>query len=99
MSWAASGAGVTGGSAAAAEQVYVVANRGELIAALNNGVVSSTSPAVPPTNRSSSTSKAPSMPTSTMLIEPLTCSDYYANGYTPEGFPRHFFTILRYGAE
>ena len=42
--WAASGAGVTGGSAAAPEQIYTVTNRSELIAALNNGVPSSTSP-------------------------------------------------------
>lgn len=45
--WAASGFGVTGGSAAAPEQVYVVTNRRELIAALNNGVPSSTSPSNP----------------------------------------------------
>jgi pectate lyase len=45
--WAASGAGVTGGSAAAPEQIYTVTNRRELIAALNNGVPSSTSPSAP----------------------------------------------------
>ena len=45
--WAASGSGVTGGSAAVPEQVYVVTNRSELIAALNNGVPSSTSPSNP----------------------------------------------------
>src|SRR5687768_99072 len=45
--WAASGTGVTGGAAAVPEQVYVVTNRSELIAALNNGVGSSTSPAAP----------------------------------------------------
>ena len=38
--WAASGSGVTGGSAAVPAQVYIVTNRGELIAALNNGVPS-----------------------------------------------------------
>ncbi len=38
--WASSGPGVTGGSAAAPEQVYVVTNRLELVAALNNGVYS-----------------------------------------------------------
>lgn len=45
--WAANATGVIGGSAALPEQVYVVTNRGELIAASNNGVVSSTSPATP----------------------------------------------------
>ena len=45
--WAASGSGVTGGSAAVDAQIYMVTNRAELIAALNNGVSSSTSPANP----------------------------------------------------
>src|SRR5688500_366411 len=45
--WASFEPGTTGGSQAAASQVYVVTNRAELIAALNNGVFSSTSPATP----------------------------------------------------
>lgn len=45
--WAAQGAGTTGGSLATSDQVYVVTNRAELIAALNNGVPSSTSPSNP----------------------------------------------------
>ena len=45
--WAASGSGVTGGSAAVDAQIYTVTNRAELIAALNNGVTSSTSPSNP----------------------------------------------------
>jgi pectate lyase len=45
--WAAANGGTTGGSAATAAQTYVVTNRAELIAALNNGVPSSTSPANP----------------------------------------------------
>ena len=36
--WASSGAGTTGGSTAADDQVYVVRTRAELVAALNNGV-------------------------------------------------------------
>ena len=45
--WAAFGSGTTGGSLATTDQVYTVTNRSELIAALNNGVVSSTSPSNP----------------------------------------------------
>jgi pectate lyase len=45
--WASFGTGTTGGSQAAPSQVYVVTNRAELIAALNNGVFSSTSPSNP----------------------------------------------------
>src|SRR5688572_13155378 len=45
--WAAFGAGTTGGSLAADDQVYTVTNRAEFIAALNNGVPSSTSPSNP----------------------------------------------------
>jgi len=45
--WAASGTGTTGGSLATTEQIYTVSNRRELIAALNNGVPSSTSPSNP----------------------------------------------------
>lgn len=45
--WAAEGSGTTGGSAALDTQVYTVTNRRELIAALNNGVPSSTSPSTP----------------------------------------------------
>src|SRR5882672_3796468 len=45
--WAASGSGTSGGSLATVDQVYTVTNRRELIAALNNGVPSSTSPSNP----------------------------------------------------
>lgn len=84
--WAASGFGVTGGSAAAPEQVYVVTNRRELIAALNNGVPSSTSPSNP--------SEEPKIIYVKGTIDanvdddnnPLTCEDYYTNGYTLEAF-------------
>src|SRR5262245_22091049 len=83
--WAASGAGVTGGSAAAPEQIYVVTNRQELVAALNNGVY-------PPP--SSTPSNEPKIIYVQGTIDanvddtnqPLTCPDYYRSGYTPEAF-------------
>ena len=84
--WASFGTGTTGGSQAAPSQVYVVTNRAELIAALNNGVFSSTSPANP--------SDEPKIIYVDGVIEmnvdddnqPLTCEDYYRNGYTLEAF-------------
>jgi pectate lyase len=83
--WGASGAGVTGGSAAAPEQVYVVTNRQELIAALNDGVY-------PPP--SSNPSNQPKIIYVKGTIDanvddanqPLRCEDYYRNGYTLEAF-------------
>src|SRR5262245_49112589 len=45
--WAAFGSGTTGGSLAADDHVYTVTTRRELIAALNDGVPASTSPANP----------------------------------------------------
>jgi pectate lyase len=84
--WAASGSGVTGGSTAAPEQVYTVTTRAELIAALNNGVPSSTSPSTP--------SNEPKIIYVSGTIDgnvddnnqPLACVDYYRNGYTLESF-------------
>jgi len=84
--WGSFGAGVTGGAAAAPEQVYVVTNRAELIAALNNGVPSSTSPSNP--------SNEPKIIYVRGTIDanvddqnrPLTCEDYYRDGYTPEAY-------------
>jgi pectate lyase len=84
--WASFGAGTTGGASATAEQVYVVRNRRELIAALNNGVPSSTSPSSP--------SNAPKIIYVKGTIDanvddgnqPLACEDYYRNGYTLEAF-------------
>lgn len=84
--WAASGSGVTGGSAAVPAQVYTVTNRRELIAALNNGVPSSTSPSNP--------SNEPKIIYVRGTIDanvddqntPLACPDYYTNGYTLEAF-------------
>jgi pectate lyase len=84
--WASFGTGTTGGSQAVPSQVYVVTNRAELIAALNNGVPSSTSPSNP--------SNEPKIiyvdGTIDMNVDdnnqPLTCEDYYRNGYTLEAF-------------
>jgi pectate lyase len=83
--WGAYGAGVTGGSAATMEQTYVVTNRQELIAALNNGVY-------PPP--SSTPSNEPKIIYVSGTIDanvddtdqPLACADYYRNGYTVEAF-------------
>ncbi|HSB01924.1 MAG TPA: hypothetical protein VLE49_14840 [Anaerolineales bacterium] len=84
--WAAFGTGTTGGSLADPSQVYVVTNRAELIAALNNGVPSSTSPSNP--------SDMPKIiyvdGTIDMNVDddnqPLACEDYYRDGYTLEAF-------------
>src|SRR5688572_10808912 len=84
--WASFGGGTTGGSQAVPAQVYIVTNRAELIAALNNGVFSSTSPANP--------SNEPNIiyvdGTIDMNVDdnnqPLTCEDYYRDGYTLEAF-------------
>jgi pectate lyase len=75
--WASAGAGTTGGSAALPEQIYTVTNRAELIAALNNGVFSSTSPSNP--------SNVPKIIYVEGTIDanvddsnqPLTCEDYF----------------------
>jgi pectate lyase len=84
--WAAYSTGTTGGSQAADSQVYVVTNRAELIAALNNGVFSSTS--------SSNPSDAPKIIYIDGKIDmnvdndnqPLVCEDYYRDGFTLEAF-------------
>ena len=84
--WAAFDTGTNGGSQAVDSQVYVVTNRAELIAALNNGVPSSTSPSNP--------SDAPKIIYVDGIIDmnvddnnqPLTCEDYYRDGYTLEAF-------------
>ena len=84
--WAAAGDGTTGGAAASPEQIHVVRNRRELIAALNNGVPSSTSPSTP--------SNAPKIIYVDGTIDanvddanqPLDCEDYYRNDYTLEAF-------------
>jgi len=84
--WASFGAGTTGGSQAEATQLYAVTNRAELIAALNNGVFSSISPATP--------SNVPKIiyvdGTIDMNVDddnlPLSCEDYNRDGFTLEAF-------------
>lgn len=83
--WASIDAGTTGGSEAAPEQVYTVTNRQELIAALNDGIY----PA--PSSTPSSTPKIIYVEGTIDVNvddnnEPLTCEDYYQDGYTLEDF-------------
>jgi pectate lyase len=83
--WASLGAGTTGGASATPNQVYTVTNRQELIAALNDGMY-------PPP--SSTPSSAPKIIYVEGTIDanvddnnqPLTCQDYYRDGYTLEAF-------------
>jgi pectate lyase len=84
--WAASGSGVTGGSAAVPEQVYTVTNRRELIAALNNGVPSSSSPSNPSNEPKIIYVKGTIDANVDDENNPLACTDYYTNGYTLESF-------------
>jgi pectate lyase len=84
--WAASGSGVTGGSAAVDAQVYTVTNRAELIAALNNGVSSSTSPSNPSNEPKIIYVKGTIDANVDDANQPLACSDYYRNGFTIEQF-------------
>ena len=84
--WASFGTGTTGGSLATTEQVYVVRTRAEMIAALNNGVVSTASPAIP--------SNEPKIIYVDGTIDfnvddanlPLACADYARGGFTMEAF-------------
>ena len=83
--WAAEGLGTTGGSLAAADHVYTVHNRQELVAALNDGVYP------PPSTTPSSTPKIIYVAgTIDANVDdnnlPLTCQDYYRNGYSLEDF-------------
>ena len=84
--FAASGTGVTGGSAAAPGQVYVVTNRSELIAALNNGVPSSASPSNPSNEPKIIYVQGSIDANVDDNNQPLTCVDYNRNGYTMEAF-------------
>ena len=84
--WAASGSGVTGGSAALEAQIYTVTNRAELIAALNNGVISSTSPSNPSNEPKIIYVKGTIDANVDDANQPLACTDYYRNGFTMEQF-------------
>jgi pectate lyase len=83
--WAALGAGTTGGAAATPDNVFVATNRQELIAALNNGVYP------PPSSTPSSVPKIIYVAGSIDANvddgnQPLSCTDYYRNGYTIEAY-------------
>jgi pectate lyase len=84
--WAASGSGVTGGSAAVDAQIYTVTSRAELIAALNNGVPSSTSPSNPSNEPKIIYVKGTIDANVDDANQPLACTDYYRNGFTIEQF-------------
>jgi pectate lyase len=84
--WAAYGSGVTGGAAATAEQTYTVTNRSELIAALNNGVSSSTSPSNPSNEPKIIYVRGTIDANVDDTNQPLACTDYYRDGYTLESF-------------
>ena len=90
--WASLEAGTTGGSAAVPEQIYVATTRAELIVALNDGVIPTTT--------------TPSAAAKIIYIDgtidfnvddadqPLGCADYYRDGYTPEAFAAAFDPAL-----
>ncbi|MCM3901530.1 MAG: hypothetical protein ND866_07470 [Pyrinomonadaceae bacterium] len=83
--WASFSTGTTGGSSATPDHVYVVHDRQELIAALNNGVYP------PPSSTPSSTPKIIYVVGTIDANvddnnEPLTCADYERNGYTLEAY-------------
>ena len=86
--WAASGSGVTGGSTAVDTQVYTVTNRAELIAALNNGVPSSTSPSNPSNEPKIIYVQGTIDGNVDDANQPLACTDYYRNGFTIEAISR-----------
>jgi pectate lyase len=84
--WAAADGGTTGGQGAAPNQLYIVHNRAELIAALNDGRFTPTAPGVP--------SDQPKIIYVSGTIDanvddagqPLTCESYYRDGYTLQAF-------------
>jgi pectate lyase len=81
--WASEGTGTTGGSAAIDTQVHTVTNRRELIAALNNGVPSSTSPSTP-SNESKIIYVSGTIDGNVDdENQPLACEDYFRADPTP----------------
>ena len=87
--WASSAPGTTGGSAAAPNQVYVVTDRQELIAALNNGVYNPAS--TTPSNEPKIIYIDGTIDANVDDVNrPLTCQNYYAPGYTLEAFLLQF---------
>jgi len=83
--WASLEAGTTGGASATPDHVYTVTNRQEFIAALNDGVYP------PPSSTPSNTPKIIYVDGTIDANvddnnQPLTCQDYYRDGYTLEAF-------------
>lgn len=92
--WASFGSGTTGGAAATDEQTYIVHNRQELVAALNNGVY-------PPSSATPSALAKIIYVAGTIDANvdddnnPLTCQDYYRLGYTLEDFLAYYDPAVR----
>jgi len=95
--WASVAPGTTGGQLATPEQTYVVHNRAELLAALNDGAI----PVEPPAPMRGELRAPPVPPSAAPKIivvegtidfnvddanQPLSCEDYYRDGYTPQAF-------------
>lgn len=95
--WAAVEPGTTGGALATPEQTYVVHNRAELLAALNDGET----PVEPPPPMLGQPRPPPRVPSNAPKIivvagtidlnvddanQPLDCEDYARDGYTPGSF-------------
>lgn len=95
--WASVEPGTTGGALATPEQTYVVHNRAELLAALNDGAV----PVPPPPPMRGAARPPPASPSNAPKIivvegtvdlnvddenQPLSCEDYYQDGYSPRAF-------------
>ena len=96
--WGSVEPGTTGGELATPAQMYVVHNRSELLAALNDGAVPLEPP---PALRGEPRPPPPAPPSNAPKIivvegtldlnvddanEPLGCEQYYRDGYTPEAF-------------
>jgi pectate lyase len=96
--WASVAPPTTGGVLATPDQTYIVHNRAELLAALNDGAI----PLQPPPPMRGEPRPPPLAPPSDapkiIVVEgtidlniddanqPLSCEDYYRDGYTPEAF-------------
>jgi pectate lyase len=97
--WASVAPGTTGGALATPDQTYVVHNRTELLAALNDGAIPPPPPG--PGGRGEARPPPPAPPSAAPKIivvegtidfnvddanQPLSCEDYYRDGYTPQAF-------------
>src|SRR5262245_22867198 len=97
--WASVEPGTSGGALAAPEQISVVHNRAELLAALNDGVLPVPPPAGTPAPPPSAVPKIIYVDgTLDFNVDdanaPLSCQDYYQNGYTPEAFAAAYDPVV-----